>query len=217
MRNKIVEIAIKEIGYEEETGNSNKYSKELYNKSQEWCNDFVCWCAMKAGISAEIIPKYSYVPYTAEWFDKKKLYKDSNSHGGNYFPTTGDIILFDYNKNRTSDHIGIVEKAVGNKIYTIEGNKDNKVKRCLYDSNSRIIRAYCTPEYEKTNITKTVNSKIGLNIREKPTTNSKVIMAIKNNETVELLIHSVSNANGYRWDKIRYNNIVGYVANKYLK
>lgn len=25
-----------------------------------------------------------------------------------------------------------------------------------------------------------------------------------------------ANANGYAWDKIQYNNIVGYVANKYL-
>lgn len=37
-------------------------------------------------------------------------------------PKKGDIVLFDFNKNGTSDHVGVVLSASGNTIYTIEGN-----------------------------------------------------------------------------------------------
>lgn len=146
MRNKIIEIAQKEIGYKEGAGNSNKYSKELYNKAQEWCADFVRWCLIKVG-AGELYPVSSYVPTIAEWFDKKKQYKNSKAKGGDYTPQKGDIVLFDYNKNKTSDHIGLVENVENGKIYTIEGNKDQMVKRCVYDLDSKDIRAYCIPDY----------------------------------------------------------------------
>ena len=34
----------------------------------------------------------------------------------------GDIVLYDFNHNGTSDHTGIVYKVVGSKIYVVEGN-----------------------------------------------------------------------------------------------
>ena len=146
MRNEIVEIARNEIGYKEQGTNQTKYG-EWYGMQDEWCNMFVCWCANQAGISEEIIPKMAYVPSTANWFDAKGQYKNSRANGGDYTPQAGDIVLFDYNHNTTSDHIGIVEKVEGNTLYTIEGNKDNMVKRCTYSLDSRDIRAYCVPAY----------------------------------------------------------------------
>lgn len=146
MRNKIVEIAKGEIGYKEQGNNITKYG-EWYGMQDEWCNMFVCWCANQASIGEDIIPKMAYVPSTANWFDEKGQYKNSRANGGNYTPQTGDIVLFDYNHNTTSDHIGIVEKTEGNTLYTIEGNKDNMVKRCTYSLDSVDIRAYCVPDY----------------------------------------------------------------------
>ena len=146
MRNKIVEIAKNEIGYKEQGTNITKYG-EWYGMQDEWCNMFVCWCANQAGIGEDIIPKMAYVPSTANWFNEKGQYKNSRANGGNYTPQTGDIVLFDYNHNTTSDHIGIVEKVEGNTLYTIEGNKDNMVKRCTYSLDSKDIRAYCVPIY----------------------------------------------------------------------
>lgn len=146
MRNKIVQIAQNEVGYRESGNNQTKYG-EWYGMQDEWCNMFVCWCANQAGISEEIIPKMAYVPSTANWFDAKGQYKNSRANGGNYTPQVGDIVLFDYNHNTTSDHIGIVEKIEGNTLYSIEGNKDNMVKRCTYSLDSGDIRAYCVPAY----------------------------------------------------------------------
>lgn len=146
MRNKIVKIAQAEIGYKEQGNNQTKYG-EWYGMQDEWCNMFVSWCAAQAGVSTEIIPKMAYVPSTANWFDQKGQYKNSKAFGGNYIPQAGDIVLFDYNHNTDSDHIGIVEKVEGNTLYTIEGNKNNMVQRCTYDIGSRDIRAYCVPAY----------------------------------------------------------------------
>lgn len=145
-RERIMEIATNEIGYKETPNNITKYG-EWYGMQDEWCNMFVSWCAAQAGISQDIIPKMCYVPSTAEWFDKKGEYKNSIANGGNYTPRKGDIILFDYNHNGTSDHIGLVDCVDRDVIYTIEGNKDNQVKRCSYYITSRDIRAYCTPAY----------------------------------------------------------------------
>lgn len=290
MRNKIIENAVAEIGYKEGANNENKYSQELYNiKGQEWCADFVRWCLMKAG-AGDLYPVSSYVPTIAEWFDQKGLYKNSKANGGNYIPQKGDIVLFDYNHNSTSDHIGLVEKVEGNKLYTIEGNKDNMVKRCEYDLNSADIRAYCVPAYAETEETmeekpkeivkyvktstgigvnvrsgagtnynrvdgladgtkvvvleekngfsridvdkwvcsdylvdkeekiyKTVTAKTGLNIRENATTGSKRIGGVAYNEKVQVLEENVAQNNGHNWDKIKYDTVIGYVANTYLK
>lgn len=146
MRNKIVQIAQNEVGYKEQGNNQTKYG-EWYGMQDEWCNIFISWCAVQAGISEDIIPKMAYVPSTANWFDSKGQYKNSKAFGGNYTPQPGDLVLFDYNHNTTSDHIGIVEKIEGNTLYTIEGNKDNMVKRCTYSLDSKDIRAYCVPTY----------------------------------------------------------------------
>lgn len=146
MRNKIIEIAKREIGYKEQGKNQTKYG-EWYGMQDEWCNIFVSWCATQAGVPEDIIPKMAYVPSTANWFDSKGQYKNSKAFGGNYIPQAGDIVLFDYNRNTDSDHVGFVEKVEGNTLYTIEGNKSNMVQRCTYDLASRDIRAYCVPAY----------------------------------------------------------------------
>lgn len=55
--------------------------------------------------------------------------------------------MFDWDRTSISDHIGIIEKVEGRRIYTIEGNRENKVKRCEYDMYDVRIRAYCVPDY----------------------------------------------------------------------
>lgn len=265
MRNKVIEKAVAEIGYKEGANNENKYSQELYNiKGQEWCADFVRWCLIKAG-AGDLYPISSYVPTIADWFDKKGQYKNSKANGGNYTPQKGDIILFDYNHNSTSDHIGLVDYVEGNTVYTIEGNKDNMVKRCEYSLDSADIRAYCIPDYpvenrksieeiarevidekwdvfprrkelleaagynyrevqDKVNeilgvnrIYKTVTAKTGLNIRENATTGSRRIAGVAYNEKVQVLEENVAKNNGHNWDKVKYDTVIGYVANTYLK
>lgn len=125
-RDEIIAIAETEVGYKEYANNKTVYG-EWYGMQGEWCDIFISWLAYKTGILNSLIPKEAYVPNTAEWFKEKGQLKDRN-----YTPSKGDLILFDYNKNRVPDHIGIVEYVEGNVIHTIEGNKSKMVKRQAY-------------------------------------------------------------------------------------
>ena len=145
-RDEIVDIAMSQVGYEETPVNITKYG-EWFGMQDEWCDIFVCWCANQVGISEDIIPKLACCDDTGEWFDSRGRYRNSKSWGGDYYPTKGDLILFDWDRSGDSDHIGIVGSVDDNTVYTIEGNKDNKVKYCAYDLDDRHIRAFCVPDY----------------------------------------------------------------------
>ena len=56
-----------------------------------------------------------------------------------YLPLPGDIIMFDYEPNDFANHVGIVEKYRDGKIYTIEGNSSDMVKKRSYDISSPYI------------------------------------------------------------------------------
>ena len=146
-RERIVEIAMSQVGYEEGPNNWTKYG-EWFGMQDEWCDMFVCWCANEVGVSTDIIPKLACCDDTGEWFDERRQYYNSYSWGGNYYPEKGDLILFDWDRSSDSDHIGIVGSVDGNRVYTIEGNKNNRVEYCVYDLDDQTIRAFCRPAYE---------------------------------------------------------------------
>jgi len=148
-RERIVEIALSQDGYEEGENNWNKYGEEYGMNNEPWCDIFVWWCAKETGISEDIIPKFAYVPDTANWYDRCGRYMNSRRWGGDYYPQVGDLILFDWDETSISDHIGIVTSVDGNTVYTIEGNKNNRVKSCSYSLDDRTIRAFCVPDYEE--------------------------------------------------------------------
>lgn len=130
---KLIAIALNEVGYLEKmsnkdldsktvnAGSSNytKYARDLYPslQGQPWCDMFVDWCFVKAfgqkkarellggGFSA-------YTPTSAQYYkDKKQWYT---------YPKAGDQIFF---KNSVRIcHTGIVTKVTADRVYTVEGN-----------------------------------------------------------------------------------------------
>lgn len=145
-RDEIVEIALSQVGYEETPVNITKYG-EWFGMQDEWCDMFVCWCANQVGVSENIIPKLACCDDTGEWFDERGLYRNSYSWGGDYYPQKGDLILFDWDRSSDSDHIGIVTDVDRYTVYTVEGNKDNAVRKCEYSLGDDRIRAFCLPAY----------------------------------------------------------------------
>lgn len=143
MRNKIIEIAEKEIGYKEYSNNHTKYG-EWFGVQDEWCAIFISWLANKVGILNTLIPKQAYVPTMVQWFKSKELFRIRG-----LFPQKGDIIFFDYNLNGTPDHVGIVEKCENGNIYTIEGNKSKQVMRCAYDVNNAGVYGFGLVQYSE--------------------------------------------------------------------
>ncbi len=70
----------------------------------------------------------NYVPTIKSWGKSKNIWQE----GGQYKPKAGDAIAFDWNHDGTPDHIGIVERVSGGKVYTIEGNSSDRVKKNSY-------------------------------------------------------------------------------------
>jgi len=116
--------ASKYIGVSEEPAGSNKVMfSEWYGMLGPWCAMFVTFCFVKAGSKSFIKgSKYAYCPYLLT--DAK-----ASRNGLRVIPKTdvrtGDIVLFDWNRDGTADHVGIVVMPPAKKkatFTTIEGN-----------------------------------------------------------------------------------------------
>lgn len=114
-----------------------------FNSRVEWCAIFVSWAAEQTGyIESGIVPKFSSCSSGVQWFKMLGLWKDKA-----YIPKSGDIIFFDWEQDANVDHVGIVEKVEGDKVFTIEGNSLDECRRNEYDLNSNVIFGYGTPSY----------------------------------------------------------------------
>jgi hypothetical protein len=110
---KVLEIARKEIGYQETGNNDTKYGKWYGLNNQPWCYIFVSWVLVQAGM---IIQKCASCPEGLNYYKKECRLFDN--------PKPGDLAFFQFNKNLPyPQHIGFVEKVNTNgTFYSIEGN-----------------------------------------------------------------------------------------------
>lgn len=129
--NDMVEIALSQVG---NVGGEPYWRWYGFNSRIEWCAVFVSWVANQAGyIDKGIVPKFTTCrTQGVPWFKNKGLWRAPG-----YIPKSGDIIFFDWQQDGLADHVGIVERVEGNKIYTVEGNSDDAVKRNNYTINNR--------------------------------------------------------------------------------
>ena len=136
----IVKIAESQIG---NIGGQKFWQWYGFNSRVEWCAIFVSWVANEAGYLNTAIPKFAQCHNQGiVWFQTMSLW-----HGRGFTPKSGDIIFFDWEQDGHSDHVGIVEKVSNGKVYTIEGNSNNRVQKQNYKLNSKVIYGYGTPQY----------------------------------------------------------------------
>ncbi len=169
---KLIDTAKSYVGYlekatnaqlEDFTANAGSGNFTLFGawypmQAQPWCASFVSYCADKAGISTDIIPKHASCSIGVAWFKKAGRW---HARAG-YTPQAGDIVYFT-NNGTSPAHIGIVWKVDANTVYTIEGNtgttkdKDGKdllitngggVAKKSYPLTSSYILGYGNPAYE---------------------------------------------------------------------
>lgn len=110
-KEKLIQIALKEVGYTENPKGSNKtkYGQWFGFDGVAWCGMFVSWCHDKAGV---IMPKIGFSKpgfagcqsAYAYWNKANKIVKD---------PEPGDIVLFDWNGDGRYDHTGIFYRNLG--------------------------------------------------------------------------------------------------------
>ena len=159
-RNVIVKQAQEWVGRKESDG-SHRLIIDIYNShkplargykmsySSAWCSCFASAVAIKCGYTA-IIPTEVGCEKHIDLFKKMGSWVESDS----YIPSPGDYIFYDWDDSGSgdnkgySDHVGIVEKVVNNKITVIEGNCSNAVMRRTLAVNGRYIRGYGVPKYD---------------------------------------------------------------------
>ncbi len=104
-----------------------------------WC---CCWVSMVmgvCGVGVDGLPSYNTDIFLANNPDRVTL--------ANAKP--GDIVVFDWDGNGATDHIGIIETASAQKLVTIEGNYRNSVARVDRTGATRYIAAVVPVKYER--------------------------------------------------------------------
>ena len=119
---KILEIARLQLGIKENPPNSNRvkfntayYGQEVSGSAYPWCCAFVWWVFREAGASELFYGgKKTASCSTLLGFHKAQAVRE------NYLP--GDIIFFNFDGKRNTQHVGICEDWDGQYITTIDGN-----------------------------------------------------------------------------------------------
>ena len=131
----IVSVAMGQIG---NSGGQKFWSWYGFDSHVEWCACFVSWCADQSGlIASRNVPKFSLCSDGVTWFQGKNKWQS-----GGTTPSAGMIIFFDWDHDGISDHVGIVEKCEGGRVYTIEGNSSDQVRQRNYTVDYGAIMGY---------------------------------------------------------------------------
>ena len=164
---KLIATAEAELGYLEKKSNKNlddktanagssnytKYNRDLKewtgvgSISAQWCQAFVDWVFITAfgleGAKKLIYTWTNYTPTGSGAFKKRSRYI-KRGYGK---PKRGDVIYFYSSAKGRIGHVGIVYKVSGSKVYTIEGNRSDAVRRGSYRVGSGTIYGYVVPKY----------------------------------------------------------------------
>lgn len=131
----MVSIAMSQLGNE---GGEKFWSWYGFSHREEWCACFVSWCADQCGlITSGAVPKFASCPTGVDWFKSNGKWQKSD-----YRPSAGTIIFFDWDGDGVSDHVGIVEKCENGRVYTVEGNSNDRIQQSIYTSSSGLIMGY---------------------------------------------------------------------------
>lgn len=159
LRNKVVDVMRGWLGWSEANGKFRSII-DLYNTQRplprgyavqyddEWCATCVTAAGIQAGLH-DIILGECGCGKMIELYRAAGRWEENDA----YRPEPGDIIMYDWqdtgkgDNTGGADHVGIVEKVVGNTITIIEGNKGEAVARRTLAVNGRYIRGYCLPDY----------------------------------------------------------------------
>lgn len=117
-----------------------------------WCAIFVTYMLRTTGIPTSVCPNFAGCTTVRDNFLKpNNIWKAR----GKYTPQMGDLILFNWNKQDTgkAQHVGLVEKVEGDKVYTVEGNSKGGFSQCgvrhkSYALTSGYIQGYGALKYE---------------------------------------------------------------------
>lgn len=149
------------LGYKESNG-THKQIIDLYNTQKplprgyavqytdDWCATFVSAVAIKLGYT-DIMPTECGCEEMIKLYQKIGCWVENDAR----VPNPGELIFYDWQDDGKGDnrgytnHVGIVEKVVGNTITVIEGNRYySSVDYRDIEVDGKYIRGYATPKYD---------------------------------------------------------------------
>ena len=248
----ILKLAASQVGYKESGKNQTKYARyfdveawQWFNtkkQGSEWCAIFICWLFTQVIGNKPALsflgcpaPKNNCAAGCGYLYDymKSKGYKSDIIH-----VKPGDIVFF--KSGSKCAHVGIAESVSNGKVITIEGNKDNAVKRVTHNISSNIYFGVMSPDWSKahwvgekdsapdplpakpeepTNVLKAGDLMIvttkntELMLRAYASTSAPTIQRMKKGWKVTYLGEESKNSVGL-WYKVRCNTIVGWACAK---
>ena len=150
-KTKLVNWCREQLGYIEGANNWNKYAPKWTEaggwnaQNQPWCDIFVD-CAFIECFGIELASRLTYQPrggFSALCSASAQFYKNNNAWYTT--PEVGDQVFF--NVSGGINHTGIVVKAGGGIIETIEGNSSDAVRNNAYAFGSSYINGFGRPNW----------------------------------------------------------------------
>ena len=135
----LVAVAQSQVG---NVGGATYWSWYGFSSRVEWCAIFVSWCADQCGLlDSGALPKFSGVGTGVNWFQSRSLWLPGSAK-----PEAGMLIFFKWygSDSLIADHVGIVERVENGRVYTIEGNSSDTVRRNSYPVGYGEILGYGT-------------------------------------------------------------------------
>ncbi len=123
----LVVVAQSQVG---NVGGAPYWSWYGFSSRVEWCAIFVSWCADQCGlIDRGAVPKFSGCGTGVNWFQSRGQWLP-----GSATPEPGMLVFFKWYSSDAliADHVGIVERVENGRVYTIEGNSNDMVRRNSY-------------------------------------------------------------------------------------
>ncbi|MEU0569633.1 CHAP domain-containing protein [Nonomuraea sp. NPDC005983] len=144
---KFIDLLESQLGYSEKAGAYTKFGHwygsnvefDADYSSAPWCDMYLSWAAYKLGYE-DWIGQFAWTVSHAKWF------KAQGAWG--HTPKPGALVFYDWSGSNDIDkidHIGVVTKVQGNKIFTIEGNIDGGVAKRKVRDTSKVV-GYGYPE-----------------------------------------------------------------------
>lgn len=133
----LVAVAQSQVG---NVGGAPYWSWYGFSSRVEWCAIFVSWCADQCGLlDSGAVPKFSGCGTGVNWFQSRGQWLS-----GSATPEPGMLIFFKWYDSDAAiaDHVGIVERVENGRVYTIEGNSNDMVRRNSYPVGYGEIKGY---------------------------------------------------------------------------
>ena len=152
-KNKLIAVALNEVGYVEGSNNWNKYSAEMNGcnaygwnvQNQPYCDIFADWCYYKA-FGLDVAARLTYQP-KGGFSALCSASANSYTANGAYFttPAVGDQIFF--NVSGGINHTGIVVGVTGGVVTCVEGNSSDAVRKNNYNLGTSYIAGFGRPNW----------------------------------------------------------------------